>query len=207
MRLLSFLYIVNKNMNNYFQSKASLQSKKDRTRAAIIDSAINIIAKKGFQKSSIQEMAKNAGIANGTFYNHYKDRKSIFEDVANLIAIELVKVIEEDEVKTKKPAQKLINSTKQFIKRSVQVPEWGLIFLEAADFSVRLEKDISKFLIKDIKSGIRDKYFLVKYDDFLVEQIMIIVLHSISHQLENGINKKITDKTINTILRILNYKK
>ena len=98
-------------MNNYFQSKASLQPKKDRTRAAIIDSAINIIAKKGFQKSSIQEMAKNAGIANGTFYNHYKDRKSIFEDVANLIAIELVKVIEEDEVKTKKPAQKLINST------------------------------------------------------------------------------------------------
>ena len=194
-------------MNNYFQSKASLQSKKDRTRAAIIDSAINIIAKKGFQKSSIQEMAKNAGIANGTFYNHYKDRKSIFEDVANLIAIELVKVIEDDEVKTKKPAQKLINSTKQFIKRSVQVPEWGLIFLEAADFSVRLEKYISKFLIKDIKSGIRDKSFLVKYDDFLVEQIMIIVLHSISHQLENDINKQITDKTINTILRILNYKK
>lgn len=194
-------------MNNYFQSKASLQPKKDRTRAAIIDSAINIIAKKGFQKSSIQEMAKNAGIANGTFYNHYKDRKSIFEDVANLIAIELVKVIEEDEIKTKKPAQKLINATNQFINRSVQVPKWGTIFLEAADFSVRLEKDISKYLIKDIKSGIRDKSFLVKYDDFLVEQIMIIILHSISHQLENGIDKKITNKTINTILRILNYKR
>ena len=194
-------------MNNYFQSKASLQPKKDRTRAAIIDSAINIIAKKGFQKSSIQEMAKNAGIANGTFYNHYKDRKSIFEDVANLIAIELVKVIEEDEIKTKKPAQKLINATNQFINRSVQVPEWGTIFLEAADFSVRLEKDISKYLVKDIKSGIRDKSFLVTYDDFLVEQIMIIILHSISHQLENGIDKKITNKTINTILRILNYKR
>jgi len=194
-------------MNNYFQSKASLQPKKDRTRAAIIDSAINIIAKKGFQKSSIQEMAKNAGIANGTFYNHYKDRKSIFEDVANLIAIELVKVIEEDEIKTKKPAQKLITATNQFINRSVQVPEWGTIFLEAADFSVRLEKDISKYLIKDIKSGIRNKSFLVKYDDFLVEQIMIIILHSISHQLKNGIDKKITNKTINTILRILNYKR
>ena len=194
-------------MNNYFQSKASLQPKKDRTRAAIIDSAINIIAKKGFQKSSIQEMAKNAGIANGTFYNHYKDRKSIFEDVANLIAIELVKVIEEDEIKTKKPAQKLINATNQFINRSVQVPEWGTIFLEAADFSVRLEKDISKYLIKDIKSGIRNKSFLVKYDDFLVEQIMIIILHSISHQLENGIDRKITNKAINTILRILNYKR
>ena len=194
-------------MNNYFQSKASLQPKKDRTRAAIIDSAINIIAKKGFQKSSIQEMAKNAGIANGTFYNHYKDRKSIFEDVANLIAIELVKVIEEDEIKTKKPAQKLINATNQFINRSVQVPEWGTIFLEAADFSVRLEKDISKYLIKDIQSGIRNKSFLIKYDDFLVEQIMIIILHSISHQLKNGIDKKITNKTINTILRILNYKR
>ena len=48
-------------MRNYFQSKAGDQSKKDRTKAAIIDSAINVIAKKGYEKSSIQEVTKKDG--------------------------------------------------------------------------------------------------------------------------------------------------
>ena len=136
-------------MRNYFQSKAGDQSKKDRTKAAIIDSAINVIAKKGYEKSSIQEVTKKAGVANGTFYNHYKDRKSIFEEIANLIAFELVKSIEEDEINTKDPAEKLINATSRFIKHSVETPEWGSIFIEASDFTVHYEKDISKYLIKD----------------------------------------------------------
>ena len=80
-------------MNNFFQSKPNLLSKKDRTRAAIIDGAIDVLSKKGFQNSSIKEMAEKAGIANGTFYNHYKDRKSIFDEVGKLIAIELTKTI------------------------------------------------------------------------------------------------------------------
>jgi AcrR family transcriptional regulator len=192
-------------MKNYFQSKAGDQSKKDKTKAAIIDSAIKVISKKGYERSSIQEVAKKAGIANGTFYNHYKDRKSIFEEIANLIAFELVKSIEEDEIHTKNPVHKLINSTSQFINRSVQIPEWGTIFIEASDFTVHYEKSISKYLIKDIRSGINKKFFKVKYDVFLIDQIMVLILHSISAQLKKGRNEKTTKKTINAILQLLNY--
>lgn len=41
-------------MNNFFQSKPNLLSKKDRTRAAIIDGAIDVLSKKGYQNSSIR---------------------------------------------------------------------------------------------------------------------------------------------------------
>lgn len=192
-------------MRNYFQSKAGDQSKKDRTKAAIIDSAINVIAKKGYEKSSIQEVTKKAGVANGTFYNHYKDRKSIFEEIANLIAFELVKSIEEDEIHTKDPAEKLINATSRFIKHSVETPEWGSIFIEASDFTVHYEKDISMYLIKDIRHGIEKKIFKVKYDAFLIDQIMVLILHSIGIQLKKGRNEKTTKKTIKAILRLLNF--
>ena len=192
-------------MRNYFQSKAGDQSKKDRTKAAIIDSAINVIAKKGYEKSSIQEVTKKAGVANGTFYNHYKDRKSIFEEIANLIAFELVKSIEADEIHTTDPVEKLINATSRFIRHSVETPEWGSIFIEASDFTVHYEKDISKYLIKDIRHGIEKKIFKVKYDAFLIDQIMVLILHSIGIQLKKGRNEKTTKKTIKAILRLLNF--
>ena len=76
-------------MNKFFQNKENHSSKKNRTKAAIIDGAIEVLAKKGFQNASIREMTEKAGIANGTFYNHYKDRRSIFDEVGKLIAIEL----------------------------------------------------------------------------------------------------------------------
>ena len=103
-------------------------------------------------------MAEKAGIANCTFYNHYKDRKSIFDEVGELIAIELTKTIEKDESNTKDPAQKIINSTKQFIERSVQVPDWGIIFLEAYDYMPVIRNEVSKYLVQDIKKVLRLKY-------------------------------------------------
>ena len=80
-----------------------------------------------------------------------------------------------------------------------------LVIMDETDSG--LDIDALKIIANGVNSSRdKEKSFLVKFDNFLVKQIMILVLHSISHQLENGIDKKITDKTINTILRILNYK-
>ncbi|MDB9985608.1 TetR/AcrR family transcriptional regulator [Pelagibacterales bacterium] len=194
-------------MNNFFQSKSNSLSKKDRTRAAIIDGAIDVLSKKGYQNSSIKEMAEKAGIANGTFYNHYKDRKSIFDEVGKLIAIELTKTIEENESNTKDPAQKIINSTKRFIERSVQVPDWGIIFLEAYDYMPIIRNEVSKYLVQDIKRGIKIKIFKISYDEFVVEQIIVLILHAIRKQLKNGYDNKIINKTTDAIMQLLNHKK
>ena len=194
-------------MNKFFQNKQNHSSKKNRTKAAIIDGAIEVLAKKGFQNASIREMTEKAGIANGTFYNHYKDRRSIFDEVGKLIAIELTNAIEINEISTKDPAQKIVNATTHFIKRSVQVKAWGNIFLEAYEEIPMIKKEVSKYLIRDIKNGIKKKLFKVKYNDFIVEQINVLILHAIRIQLKTGQDIKITNKTSNSILQLLNYQR
>ena len=194
-------------MNKFFQNKQNHSSKKNRTKAAIIDGAIEVLAKKGYQNASIREMTEKAGIANGTFYNHYKDRRSIFDEVGKLIAIELTNAIEINEISTKDPAQEIVNATTHFIKRSVQVKAWGNIFLEAYEEIPMIKKEVSKYLIRDIKNGIKKKLFKIKYDDFIVEQINVLILHAIRIQLKTGQDIKITNKTSNSILQLLNYQR
>ena len=194
-------------MNKFFQNKENHSSKKNRTKAAIIDGAIEVLAKKGFQNASIREMTEKAGIANGTFYNHYKDRRSIFDEVGKLIAIELTNAIEINEISTKDPAQKIVNATTHFITRSVQVKAWGNIFLEAYEAIPMIKKEVSRYLIRDIKNGIKKKLFKIKYDDFIVEQINVLILHAIRIQLKTGQDIKITNKTSNSILQLLNYQR
>jgi AcrR family transcriptional regulator len=48
------------------------------TRAAILEVATSLFGSKGYDRVAITEICTAAGIANGTFYLHYKDKESLF---------------------------------------------------------------------------------------------------------------------------------
>lgn len=47
------------------------------TKDSIIDSAVNVFAKKGFELASVDDIARQAGIAKGTFYYHFESKDEI----------------------------------------------------------------------------------------------------------------------------------
>lgn len=66
--------------------------KRDRTRAAIIKAAVQVIADKGLEGASIDELMGAAGMARGTFYNYFSDRDVLWRTVLQ----ELQRAIRED---------------------------------------------------------------------------------------------------------------
>src|SRR5437868_14795632 len=79
-------------------SESSLSSKKGRGKRAngdkrerILDAATKVFAKKGFYATRVSEVAKAAGVADGTIYLYFKSKDellvSLFEDrVEKLLA-------------------------------------------------------------------------------------------------------------------------
>jgi AcrR family transcriptional regulator len=59
----------------HFAAQSASGSKPDRTRARILDAAVSVMARKGMEAATAQEIAREAGIANGTFYLYFKDGK------------------------------------------------------------------------------------------------------------------------------------
>jgi AcrR family transcriptional regulator len=57
----------------HFSAQSASRPKPDRTRARILDAAVSVIARKGIGAATAQEIAREAGIANGTFYLYFKD--------------------------------------------------------------------------------------------------------------------------------------
>lgn len=49
----------------------------ERTRAAIIDAAIALFARKGFASTSTQDLARAIGMTTGTLYWHFKDKEEL----------------------------------------------------------------------------------------------------------------------------------
>jgi TetR/AcrR family transcriptional regulator, fatty acid metabolism regulator protein len=56
----------------------STMSKKIAKRQAIIESAIEVFGKNHFRKGSISEIARKAGVAEGTIYQYFKNKEDLF---------------------------------------------------------------------------------------------------------------------------------
>jgi AcrR family transcriptional regulator len=52
--------------------------KRERTRAALIDAAASVIGEKGWDKTSLDEVARRAGMSRGAIYGNFRDREELF---------------------------------------------------------------------------------------------------------------------------------
>jgi AcrR family transcriptional regulator len=64
------------------RKKSPGNGKRARTRAALIDAAAQIVGEKGFEQTSLEEVAARAKMTRGAIYGNFKDRESLFLAVA-----------------------------------------------------------------------------------------------------------------------------
>lgn len=53
------------------------ERKKEKTRSTIIDCAYDLFKGKGFQETSMEEIAEQSDVSKGTLYNYFPDKESI----------------------------------------------------------------------------------------------------------------------------------
>jgi len=53
------------------------ETKKQETRKAIMQAAVTLFSGKGFEKTSIEELARTAGVGKGTIYSYFKTKRDI----------------------------------------------------------------------------------------------------------------------------------
>ena len=52
--------------------------KRDRTRAALLEAARAVIRKKGYMRTTLEEVARRAGMTTGAIYGNFKNRDELF---------------------------------------------------------------------------------------------------------------------------------
>ncbi len=70
------------------------EQKKRKTRSAIMEAAVRLFSERGFEKTSIEQLARAAGIGKGTIYSYFQTKTEIFhafcEDELDFIHSELL---------------------------------------------------------------------------------------------------------------------
>jgi AcrR family transcriptional regulator len=72
------------------QVKLSRGDKQEQTRRALMEAAIAVVSEEGYAAATVQKMTRRADIANGTFYNYFKNQQDIFDQLLPFLGERLV---------------------------------------------------------------------------------------------------------------------
>lgn len=118
---------------------------KERRREQVIHAAKGVFAKKGFHKASISDIVQKAGIARGTFYIYFKNKRDIFYCLLESLLQELdqrVKTIELGKGKPP-PLEQLRDNLNRVIAFSLEQPQLIQILFHHA---MGLDKELDRML-------------------------------------------------------------
>ncbi len=135
------------------RTKEQFEEVRNKTKHKILTSALDLFAEKGFKGTSINDIAKSAGISKGLAYNYFKDKKEILLGVLGLYVGEIEAMFSkaERESDPKKRLKFLINQT----FNTIQIDEkfWRLYmnFVLSSEVKEEASKFFSSFLDKMLK--------------------------------------------------------
>jgi len=187
--------------HRHFQNQTAAKSKRERTRSVLLDSAISVFAKNGFEATRITDITTHAGLANGTFYNYYPDKQELLRDVATGLAVEIAANINDEMVEIDNAIERVVTATMRILETARREPEWIEVLLDSIPFVPEAQSALVQYLRQDLEMGIQQGHFIVEFDLLLVNQLLGLVRTAIL--LDRHITEPTIRRTCESQLRLL----
>jgi AcrR family transcriptional regulator len=104
------------------------------TKRRIFDAATKIVGKYGYAEASVARITEEAGVAQGTFYNHFQNRQELLDQLLPMIGMEMVRFIRE-RTRADRAGMQEIDRFRAFFDFIREVPEFLRILNEAEFFA------------------------------------------------------------------------
>jgi AcrR family transcriptional regulator len=130
---------------------------RDRTRRLLLDAALRVFARKGGEAAALHEVAAEAGVSNGTFYNYFRDRDELLAAASLALAEQLFADITASLAGVEDPAQRVAIGVRRFVLKAVEEATWGRALLRVWASTPLLVDRTASPLVDDLRRGKRRK--------------------------------------------------
>ena len=187
--------------HHLFREQTSDKGKRERTRSALLDSAISVFASKGFEATRITDITSHAGLANGTFYNYYREKDELLRDVALGLAFEITGRLNDEMVGIENAAARVTLATARLLQTARREPEWLEVLLEGLFIVPEVQSATVQYLRQDLDMGVAQGRFAVEVDVLLINQIVSLI--RVALLLDARMSDETVRRTCEAVLRVL----
>ena len=177
--------------------------KRNNTKRSLLESARDLVAERGSDRISIQEITKRADVATGTYYNYFETKRDIFVAVALHMRSEMQQDLEPVRNKIKDPAMRVTITLRYYFDQAFKHDEWREFIRNTGlseDITLHQPEDEA---LKDIEEGIKGGRFRVDDPSFTQSLILGMVKHVIEQIESRKADKSCVSYAIRSILQML----
>jgi AcrR family transcriptional regulator len=148
------------------------------TKRKIFDAATKIVGKFGYAEASVARITEEAGVAQGTFYNHFESRQELLDQLLPKIGIDMVRFIR-DRTGTAQEAQQEIERFAAFFDFIREVPEFLRILNEAEFFAPSgYQKHLDNIVVAYVRilQRARDAEAITDFSDQEFEAVVYMLM-------------------------------
>jgi AcrR family transcriptional regulator len=189
-------------VSRYFKDRATGQSKKLRTRGALFDSALAMFHQGGISTTRLEDITRHAGMANATFYNHFKDKEALVLELSMAIMLELMQPFDEAVSEVKDAPIRIVVLVHVLMKCIIKHQSWGA-FIGQSFYLVPLKRHFGtrdRFKV-EVDLGVEQGCFSDLPDQFQLDQMSSVLLSGIRRAGKDDVN--VVERTSGNILRLL----
>lgn len=185
-----------------FTTQARGLSKRERTRAQLIDATAELIAKGGADSATVLEITNTAGLASGTFYNYFNDRSEIIAETAIRIIEQISSKINQEGQSESDIAVRLAAGTRRFVDICYGHPIWAWAVLHAVDYLPSLRPQIYRYIGSTVHIGHELGQFSDE-DEFTLHMLCSMLFGAVRSRLAGVTGPETGSRVAEMQLRVL----
>ena len=131
------------------------REKRARTRAQLVAAANALFARQAVESVTVDDVVREAGVAKGTFYVHFKDLPELTAAVADELVKAIDDLLQPIRLSIDDPALRIAYGCSCFIDRALADPGWAGVAARMAAATATVGEVARRRLLEDIKRYVK----------------------------------------------------
>ncbi|MGB0920400.1 MAG: TetR/AcrR family transcriptional regulator [Alphaproteobacteria bacterium] len=141
-------------MSTQTQTKPTRGAKRAaQTRAKLVRAAMEVMAEKGVDGATINDITDAADVAVGSFYNHFGTRDAIIKAAAQTMIEDMGQALDGLWDHVDDPVEVIATAMRIAFKRAMDDPAWGWFLLRTSERGGLITRGLGARLTRDLKAA------------------------------------------------------
>jgi AcrR family transcriptional regulator len=178
------------------------REKRARTRAQLVAAASALFARQAVESVTVDDVVREAGVAKGTFYVHFKDLPELTAAVADDLVKAIDDLLQPIRLSIDDPALRIAYGCSCFIDRALADPDWAGVAARMAAATATVGEVARRRLLEDIKRCVKSHGGAISAE-LALEVVVGIILQVFAAIAQGRLSLRHREGVIAAILRAI----
>lgn len=179
------------------------REKRARTRAQLLAAAGVLFGRQAVEAVTVDDVVREAGVAKGTFYVHFRDLPELISAVAEELVNSIDEMLQPVRLSLDDPALRVAYGCSCFIDRALADPGWAGVAARMAAATSTIGGVARRRLLEDLRRQVRASPHANLSPELALEVVVGIVLQVLGAIAEGRLSGRHRDEAVGAILRVI----